>query len=316
MTRNLLELDDLSVDEFARIIALAEAGGVAGSLQGSSAALVFEKPSARTRNATELAVHDLDGYAVVIYDQEVGIDSRESAEDVARTLAAFHDLICIRVRDHEVLTRMASSLEAHGMKVPLVNLLSDRAHPCQALADLLTLRELFAASGAHIHALAGKTVAWVGDANNVAASLIHACLMANISVRLAAPEAFQFSQSQMAAFAARAQAISSSAAVTQFSDPKEAVQGVVAIATDVWTSMGQEAERADRLKAFAGFNVDEALMAAAAPEAIFLHCLPAHRGEEVSEAVLEAPYSAVWRQVFHRRTAMLGIFSWLAEVNR
>lgn len=311
MTRNLLELDSLAVSDLARIVELAEAGASPDALEGQSAALVFEKPSARTRNATEMAVHDLGGYAVVIYDAEVGIDSRESAEDVARTLGTFHDLLCVRVRDHGVLSRMASALADEGLNVPVVNLLSDLAHPCQAVADLLTLREVTSCSGAALDALSGSSVAWVGDANNVAASLAHACLMAGISLRIAAPAGFQFDAAQMAAFEARAAALGTSATVSQAASPEEAVDGVLAVATDVWTSMGQEAERADRLAAFQGFTVTDELMAAAGGDAWFLHCLPAHRGEEVTDAVLEGPRSAVWKQVAHRRTAMLGILPWV-----
>ena len=311
MTRNLLELDALEVGDLAQIITWAESGGQAGSLAGKSAGLVFEKPSARTRNATEMAVHDLGGYAVVIYDAEVGIDTRESAEDVARTLGTFHDLLCVRVRDHAVLERMVTAVAAEGLQVPVVNLLSDLAHPCQAVADLLTLRELAGQVGAPIDSLAGASVAWVGDANNVAASLAHVCLMAGISLRIAAPSVFQFDQAQLDAFAARAAQLGTSATVIQGGDPRVAVDGVLAVATDVWTSMGQEAERAARLEAFQGFTVDEALMAATGGDAWFLHCLPAHRGEEVSAEVLEGPRSAVWRQGAHRRTAMLGILPWV-----
>lgn len=314
MVRNLLELDALEASDLSRIVALAEAGGSPGALAGRSAALVFEKPSARTRNATEMAVHALGGYAAVIYDAEVGIDSRESAEDVARTLGTFHDLLCVRVRDHGVLGRMVAALADEGLEVPVVNLLSDLAHPCQAVADLLTLREVTGNTGAPLGALRGHSVAWVGDANNVAASLAHACLMAGISLRVASPEGFCFDNATLAAFEARAVDLGTEARVTLASHPVEAVEGVVAVATDVWTSMGQEAERAQRLEAFAGFTVTEELMAAAGSQAWFLHCLPAHRGEEVDAAVLEGPRSAVWRQVAHRRTAMLGIFPWLGEV--
>jgi ornithine carbamoyltransferase len=307
VTRHFLEVDDLSCDELDQVLALAAAPAerTAPVLAGRGAALVFEKPSARTRSSTELAVVALGGHPVYVQGFELGIDSREQAEYVARTLACYHAAICARVEDHDVLVRMAAALDdaagdgrPGGSAVPVVNLLSDRAHPCQALADLLTLRQIFGDLG-------GRTLAYVGDANNMWSSLALATAMAGMHLRTAAPDGYGPDDDELE----RVARLGGDVEVTE--DPAEAVSGADVVYTDVWTSMGQEAEAEVRRTAFSGFTVDEELLVRAAPEAVVLHCLPAHRGEEISAAVLDGPRSRVWQQATNRMHAMRGLLAWL-----
>jgi ornithine carbamoyltransferase len=300
---SLHDIEDLDLDAWERVLALALERPPGQRLAGQGVALLFEKPSARTRNSTEMAVVDLGGHPVYIQGTEVGLDTRETAEDVARTLACYHRVICARVFDHALFARMGAALRRSNMDVPLVNLLSDDAHPCQAVADVLTLRECFGP-------LAGKTLTYVGDANNMARSLAKAALYEGMTMRIAAPAAYSFSPDEMQALQTLGDAIGRGGHVEQTDDATRAVKDAAALYTDVWTSMGQEEEREERLAAFAGFTVDEDLLSQAPPEAIVLHCLPAHRGEEISDGVLEGPRSVVWRQAAHRRTAMRGILSW------
>ena len=281
--RHFLEVDDLTSDELARVLDLAEDPAPPKVLDGRGVALLFEKPSARTRNSTEMAVVQLGGHPVTARGEEVGLDVRETAEDVARTLACYHAAIAARVFEHAKLERMAAVAG-----VPVVNLLSDQAHPCQALADLLTIRQV-------VGPLAGLRVAYVGDGNNVARSLAVAGSMAGMEVRVASPPGFE-----------RA---GTGAEITN--DPITAVKGADVVYTDVWASMGQEDEAASRRDAFAGFTIDHALMSYAAPGAIFLHCLPAHRGEEVSAEVLEGSSSHIWRQAENRMHTMRGLLGLL-----
>jgi ornithine carbamoyltransferase len=299
VTRNFLDIDDLSCDELDEVLALASAPAPpAPVLTGRGAALLFEKPSARTRSSTELAVVALGGHPVYIQGLEVGIDTRESAEDVARTLACYHAVICARVLDHETLVRMAASLDGGDVPVPVVNLLSDRAHPCQVIADLLTLRQTFGDLG-------GRTLAYVGDTNNVWRSLALGAAMAGMTFRTAAPDGYGPDPDDLA----RVARLGGEIEVT--TDPAEAVAGADAVYTDVWTSMGQEEEAVLRRKAFSGFTVDDDLMAGAGPDAIALHCLPAHRGEEISASVVDGPRSRVWLQAANRMPAVRGLLSWL-----
>ncbi len=300
---NLFDVDDLDPDAWDRVLALALGEPVPKLLAGEGVALLFEKPSARTRNSTEMAVVDLGGHPVYIQGTEVGLDTRESAEDVARTLACYHRVLCARVFDHAVFVRMASALERSGFDAPLINLLSDDAHPCQAVADVLTMREA-------LGSLKGRVLTYVGDANNVSRSLAKAGLLEGMEVRIAAPADYTFSGAELAALQACADAAGRGGTVQQTDDPRQAAKDAGALYTDVWTSMGQEEEQAARVAAFEGFTIDDELLAQAAPDGVVLHCLPAHRGEEISDAVLEGPRSVVWRQVAHRRTAMRGILAW------
>ncbi len=302
MTRHVLDIDDLGPDGLDTVLALAEwdPARLPPALAGQGVAMVFEKPSNRTRNSTEMATVALGGHPVYIQGPEVGIDTRETAADVARTLACYHAVLCARVVDHGSLARMADALDTAGVPVPVVNLLSDRAHPCQALADLLTLRQVFGPD-----TVADRTVAYVGDANNVWRSLALAASMAGIATRVASPVGFGPSEEDVALV----RSFGGDLVVT--TDPAEGVAGVDAVYTDVWTSMGQEDEAAARRSAFAGFQVDETLMAGAASHAVVLHCLPAHRGEEISAAVVDGPQSVVWRQAANRMHAMRGLLAWV-----
>ena len=296
--RHLLEVDDLSPLEMATVLDLADAPGAVPVLTGKGAALLFEKPSARTRNATEMAVVQLGGHPVSLRGDEVGIDVRETAEDLARVLSSYHAVIGARVAAHSVLERMAAAAS-----VPVVNLLSDLAHPTQALADVLTVRQ-------HFGDLAGRQLAWVGDANNVFRSLSLAATMAGMSVRGAWPSGFGPEPDHLD----RVRSLGGEVLAT--TDPREAVRGADAVVTDVWASMGQEDEADDRRRAFAGFTVDERLMGLAAPEAVFLHCLPAHRGEEVSAGVVDGPRSLVWQEAANRMHAARGLLGFLLGGSR
>ncbi len=262
-------------------------------LEGRGVALVFEKPSTRTRNSTEMGVWTLGGHPIYIRPEEVGIGTRETPEDVARTLACYCDIIAARVFDHGVLDTMAAAVD-----VPVVNLLSDRAHPCQALADLLTLRECFGG-------LEGRRVAFVGDGNNVVASLAFGAALSGLELVVASPPGYELDDDVVE----RARNLGGS--VELVADPHDAVAGVDAVYTDVWTSMGEEAEAEQRRTAFAAYTVDGALMAAAGPDAVFLHCLPAHRGEEVTAEVIDGPQSVVWQQAENRMHSVRALLAHL-----
>jgi len=300
---NLHDVDDLDPDAWERVLALAVEWPPVRRLQGQGVALLFEKPSARTRNSCEMAVVDLGGHPVYIQGAEVGLDTRETAEDVARTLACYHRVLCARVFDHGLFARMAAALERSGFDVPVVNLLSDDAHPCQAVADVLTLREA-------LGPLRGRALAYVGDANNMARSLAKAGLLEGMEVRLAAPEGYAFSPAELSSLQAFGDAAGRGGSIQLSDGPARAAKGAAALYTDVWTSMGQEEEMAARRAAFAGYTIDEQLVGLTADDAVVLHCLPAHRGEEITDSVLEGPRSWVWKQAAHRRTAMRGILTW------
>jgi ornithine carbamoyltransferase len=291
--RHFLEVDDLSPGELSTVLDLAELADPPRVLAGRGVALLFEKPSLRTRNATEMAVVQLGGHPVSVRAEEVDVDVREPAADAARVLSRYHAVIGARVFEHAKLDRMAEAAE-----VPVINLLSDDSHPCQALADMLTLRQLWGD-------LAGRTVAYVGDGNNVCRSLVLAAVMSGAQARVAAPAGFVLPADVVE------RAGSLGGVVTVANSPEEAVDGADAVYTDVWASMGQEGDTDRRRRAFAGYTVDERLMARAAPGASFLHCLPAHRGEEVSAGVLDSPASVVWQQAENRMHAMRGLLLFL-----
>lgn len=302
--RHLLEIDDLTPAELADIVALGRSQAAQGHsdkvLDGKGVACYFEKPSARTRNSTEMAVVQLGGHPVYITDIEVGIDTRESAEDVTRTLSCYHDAICARVFKHSVLERMA------GLNiVPIVNLLSDEAHPLQAIADVLTILDNFGPSQDQAAPLAGRVVTYVGDANNVAQSLALAVGMLGAQFRIASPPGYQFGDVDLDRL--RGAGVD----VTNSDHVADVVPGSDVLYADTWTSMGQEAEHAERLRAFEGFQINDAMMQAAGDNAIFMHCLPAHRGEEVTDAVLDGPQSQIWTQAAHRLTSVRAVLSWL-----
>lgn len=295
--RHFLEIDDLSTDELHEVLRRATLPKHSSKcLDGEGVALVFEKPSARTRNSMEMAVTQLGGHPVYIQGSELGFDVRETAEDITRTLAQYYQVLCARVFEHTLVERMA----AMNAK-PVVNLLSDRSHPMQALADLLTLQEEFGQD------LSGRTIAYVGDANNVTRSLVLAAGQLGMGVRVGHPEGYGFDDDDMNVLR------SSGVDFELTSDPVQAVKGVDAVYADVWTSMGQERERGQRLDDFAGWTIDAELMAHAADEAIFLHCLPAHEGEECTREVLESPASRVWPQAQNRMHAARGLLGFLVE---
>ncbi len=294
-TRHFLEVDDLTPAELTQVLDLAALDNPPQVLAGQGAALVFMKPSLRTRNSMEMAVRQLGGHPVAIAADEVGIDTRETAEDVANTLSQFHGLIAARVFEHHVLERMAAV-----SSVPVVNLLSDSAHPMQALADLITIRD-------HFGKFDGLTVAYVGDGNNVCRSLMVAAGMAGMSGRIATPPGYDLGEAEMDHLRGLGMQIEATHVA------REAVDGADIVYTDVWTSMGQEAESEQRYRDFEHFTIDKQLMDATHKEAVLLHCLPAHRGEEVAADVLEGPQSLVWPQAQNRMHAARGLLAFLME---
>jgi len=299
-TSRFLEVDDIDPNQLATLLGRAAAWKVDPSevphlLAGRGVALVFEKPSARTRTSTEMAVFTLGGHPIVLRGEEIGLGERETVEDVSRTLASYCALIAARVFDHATLESMSGAVT-----VPVVNLLSDRAHPCQALADLLTLREV-------LGRIEGRRLVFVGDGNNVAASLAFAAALSGLELVVTSPPGFELDDEVVA----RARNLGGT--VELVSDPYEAVRGADALYTDVWTSMGQEAESEARRVAFAGYRIDAGLLAAAGQDAVVLHCLPAHRGEEITAEVLDGPRSVVWQQAENRMHAVRALIALLIE---
>jgi ornithine carbamoyltransferase len=288
---DLLTIAELSARDLERILALSESSDLGRPLAGKGAALVFQKPSARTRNSMEMAVVQLGGHPIYIQKEEVGLGVRETAEDVARTLGCYHSLIAGRVMDHRDLELMAAASDT-----PVLNMLSDWHHPLQALADLLTVKQL-------LGRVEGARIAYVGDANNVCRSLAEACSLLGAELTVAAPEGYGFSAEELAALQG----------VRQTKDAAEAVTGAQFVYTDVWVSMGQDDETERRLKAFAPYQVDAELMARS-DDAWFLHCLPARRGEEVTHEVMESPRSAIWRQAENRMHTARGAMAWMLGV--
>jgi ornithine carbamoyltransferase len=292
--RHILDITDLSAAELTTVLDLAEAPLLPPVLTGKGVALIFEKPSNRTRQSMEMAVVQLGGHPVYTRGEEVGFDTREPVEDVTKIMAGFHACLAARVFRHEVLERMASV-----STVPVINLLSDRSHPLQALADVLTMRQV-------LGPLHGRTVAWVGDWNNVARSLVEAAALAGMHVRIGGPPGYGPPADDLALIAALG-----AASVEAFSAPHATVAGADAVHTDVWTSMGQEAESGARKEAFEGWMVTEELMAGAAPGAGFYHCMPAHRGEEVDAEVMDGPRCHAIRQGHNRMHAARGLLSFV-----
>jgi len=250
------------------------------ALAHKSVGLFFAKQSLRTQVSCDIACAELGAHSLIISNDQTGLGTRESPEDVGRVLDRYVDLLGMRVYSHSVLEAVGASMDT-----PVVNLLSDREHPCQAVADLMTVAE-------H-RPLAGATVAFVGDGNNVCHSLMLAVTMTGGSFRAVAPAGYEPSEEFIAMASAHGPVL-----VTN--NVKQALEGADAVYTDVWTSMGQEAEKAERLRQFEDYRVDEALFALAAPDAIFMHCLPAHRGEEVTDGVMDHPRSRVFDQAENR----------------
>ncbi len=303
MNTHFLSVNDLTDAELHGVLDAAEAfrtgafrTGADGAkpLAGKTVAMLFEKPSLRTKVSFDVAVYELGGHAVFLSRDEVGLDVREPVEDVARVLSRWAAIIVARVLDHRTLERLAAA-----SAVPVVNALSDVEHPVQAVADLLTVRQRHGR-------LEGVQVAYVGDANNCALSLALGCAATGAGFAIASPEGYGFEPDHVAAIEARG------ATLRTTTEPKEAVEGADVVYTDVWTSMGQEAEAKERRAAFAGFTVDEALLARAKPGAILMHPMPAHYGEEVPAGMLEHPQSAAFDQAENRLHAQKALLQLLA----
>jgi ornithine carbamoyltransferase len=257
----------------------------ARALAGRHVALLFGKASLRTWSTFEIAIHELGAHTLTL-PAETALGQREVVADVARNLERWVDAVVIRTASQRLLEEFAAA----APRLHVVNALTSEEHPCQAMADCLTLRE-------HWGTLTGRTLAYVGDGNNVAVSLVHAAAMLGINVHIASPDGYQLPHTavQQATSIAR-----HGARLRLFTDPSDAVAGVDAVYTDVWTSMGQEAEGEQRRQVFAPYQVNDALMAVAKPGALFMHCLPAKRGEEVTAEVLESPAAVVFDQAENR----------------
>ncbi len=305
--RHLLSLDALTPADMARLLTTAarlkrerQQGQTlawrAGPLAGRTIALLFEKPSLRTRVSFEVAARELGGGSLYLSPQEVGLGKREAIGDVAQVLSSYVHAIVIRTFSHSILTEFA----AHS-SVPVINGLTDEHHPCQGLADILTVGEVFGETQ-------GRTLAYLGDGNNVAHSLLQAALYAGMNVRIATPAGYAPDLAIVNAALANAPA---GASLSLTTSPVEAVAGADVVYTDVWTSMGQEAEAEQRRAIFAPYQVNAALMAHAAPHAIALHPLPAHRGEEIANDVLDGPQALVWAQAENRLHVQKAVLLWL-----
>jgi len=287
--KHLLSVSDFA-DEgilpFVREAAEMKSRGRLGLLDGKLLALLFEKPSLRTRASSEAAMNDLGGRAIYFSPAEVGLGKRESVPDVARVLSGYVDGIAARTFAQSTLKELADYCS-----VPVINSLTDHEHPCQALADFLTIYEKKGA-------LSGVSLAFIGDGNNVANSLVLAAALSGMDFRIASPSEYEIEADVLSR--AREYAQFSGGKVTCVTAPEEAASGADIVYTDVWTSMGQEAESGKRLRAFDGYQVNDELMALAASDAIFMHDLPAHRGEEVIDSVIDGAQSVVFEQAENR----------------
>jgi ornithine carbamoyltransferase len=285
--RHLLSLHDLSPSEIGFLIKLAQSVKASAAhhkhtLEDVTLAMVFEKPSLRTRVTFEVAIGQLGGRSLYLSSSEVGLGKRESVKDVARNLSRWVDAVVLRVYLHQTLLELAEHAS-----IPVINGLSDFEYPCQALGDYLTLLE-------HKGTLAGLTLAWVGDGNNVAHSLMYGAARLGVRMRLATPPGYEPDRSAVAEVKREGGEIS----LTH--NPAEAVAGADVVYTDVWTSMGQEDEAATRQEVFRSYQVNSQLMRVAGPQALFMHCQPAHRGEEVTDDVIDSPRSIVYDQAENR----------------
>ena len=300
--RDFLSIDDLSSEELGALLDRAQdvkddPSAFKNSLKGRNVVLLFEKPSLRTRVSFEIGVTRLGGNAVVIGRDEIGLDSRESIEDVARVLSRWADAIVMRTFGQDRLDRMA-----HTSSVPVVNALSDLEHPCQALSDLQTIRE-------KKKQLADVSLAYLGDGNNVVHSLLFAGAKLGMDVRVACPEGFDpFPQ---VVERCKELAATNSGHVSVGNVVAEAAMGADVLYTDVWTSMGKEGEEDSRKAAFERFQINADVVAMADADAIVMHCLPAHRGEEISADIIDGPRSVVWEQAENRLYAQMALLDWL-----
>lgn len=295
--RHFLTLNDLTPGELRTLLGRASElkrmrcrGDRHEPLRGKVLGMIFEKSSTRTRVAFEAGMAQLGGDALFLSPRDTQLGRGEPLEDTARVLSRMVEVVMIRTYAHETLERFAAVASA-----PVINGLSDAFHPCQLLADLQTWQE-------HRGSIEGRTVAWIGDGNNMCHSWLNAARMLDFQLRIAAPAGYDPDPEKVAAAGDRVQVVR---------DPHAAVEGADLVTTDVWASMGHEEEQQARMEAFAGFCVDEAMMARAAPDALFMHCLPAHRGEEVSTGVLEGPQSVVWDEAENRLHAHKALLEWL-----
>jgi len=287
--KDLLSIADLNREDIPLLISRAmelKEEGWRHSLSEKVLALVFEKPSLRTRVSFEIAMRQMGGSAIYLSPAEVGLGKREPVPDVARVLSRYVDAIAARTFSHETLELLARYAD-----VPVINVLSDLEHPCQALADLLTIHEKKGE-------LEGLILAYVGDGNNVANSLMLASALAGIHFRIASPAGYQVPDDLLEL--ARSYAMESGTEILCTEDPRQAVNEADIVYTDAWTSMGQEDESEERRRAFAGYQIDGELLAQAEEGAILMHPLPAHQGEEVAEGVLDSPQSVVFDQAENR----------------
>ena len=293
--RDLLSIADLSQEELSRVLETARAlkdSGPRDLLAGKTLALLFEKPSLRTRVSFDVGMRQLGGDCIYVSPAEVGLGTREPVEDVARVMSRYVDCIAARTFAQETVEQLARWAD-----VPVINALSEGEHPCQALADLLTILE-------HKGRLEGVSLAYIGDGNNVARSLCLAAGMMGMEFRIAAPKGYELDEKTVSRAGELARG--SGGGIVCVREAKEAAAGADVIYTDVWASMGQEEEATQRREAFAGYQVNAKLMSLAAPEAIFMHDLPAHRGEEVSAEVIEGAQSVVFDQAENRLHAQKG----------
>lgn len=301
--RHLLTMLDLSRSELHELLELAVAlktkfqSGVRERLLGGRVmGLLFSKPSLRTRVSFEAAMAHLGGSSLYL-GQDVGWGKREPVSDFGRVLSQYTDVIVCRTFAHSLIEELANYCDC-----PVINGLTDMAHPCQALADILTVQEEFGA-------LDGKVITFVGDGNNVARSLALACKIAGVEFRLSAPAGYEFS----ASFLQLVESTDGDGSVVIQSDPHQAVQGTHVVYTDVWSSMGQEKEQQERERAFAGHQVNARLMSSAPDHAIFLHCLPARRGQEVTADVIDDSQSRIVQQAANRMHAQKAVLAWLLD---
>ena len=287
--KDLLSISDLESEDISSLISDAvdmKASGWLSLLSGKTLALIFEKPSLRTRVSFEVAMRQLGGQTVYLSSAEVGLGERESVPDIARVLSRYVDVIAARTFSHQTLEVLAGYAE-----VPVINALSDLEHPCQALADLMTIYEKKGE-------LDGLTLAFVGDGNNVAHSLMLAASLTGMNFRMASPPGYRVQERIL--HLAQGYALDSGAEIFCAEEPRPAVSGADVVYTDVWTSMGQEAEADQRRRVFASYQVDSELLSLAKDDAILMHPLPAHRGEEVAEGNLDSPKSVVFDQAENR----------------
>ncbi len=293
-SKDLLSLDELSPSEFRALLHLAEVLKTERQQRkflhqapGTSLALLFEKPSTRTRVSFEVAMFELGGHAVVLNSKEMQLSRGETPEDTSHVLSLYCQAIAARVYSHELLVKFSK-----GADIPIINALSDRYHPCQTLADYLTIKQ-------SKKKLKGLSIAWIGDGNNVCNSLMIGAGLSGANLTVACPK--QYAPLQEALEKAQHHASFSGAQISVVEDPREATKNADVVLTDTFVSMGDDGEKEARLKAFfPEYQVNEQLMALAKPDAIFMHCLPAHRGEEVTDAVIDGPQSVVWQEAENR----------------